>query len=137
MRESVDMWTQSHDGGRCSGAMTTNISECFNGVLKGARGLHIAALVEFTWSKLVEYFHDWHKEYQYELLQGKKWSEYAFDTWNENKLKSEKHYLKAFSNEQMIYQIVTQLNTCSAGGGNHSYEVRLQERTSVAGNGKT
>ena len=37
--ESMDMWSQSHDGGRRFGAMTTNISECFNGVLKGAQGL--------------------------------------------------------------------------------------------------
>ena len=63
INESVDMWTQSHDGGRRFGAMTTNISECFNGVLKGARGLPIAALIKFTWSKLVQYFHDRHKEY--------------------------------------------------------------------------
>ena len=34
--ESVDIWTQSHDSGRRFRAMTTNISECFNGVLKGA-----------------------------------------------------------------------------------------------------
>ena len=103
MSESVDMWIQSHNGGRCFGAMTTNISECFNGVLKGARGLLIAVMVEFTWSKLVEYFHDWHKEYHYELLEGKKWSEYAFSTWDGNKRKFKKHYLKAFSNEHMIY----------------------------------
>ena len=42
--EDLDKWTQSHDGGRRYGAMTTNISECFNGVLKGARGLPIAAI---------------------------------------------------------------------------------------------
>ena len=71
MRESVDMWTQSHDGGKRFGAMTTNISECFNGVLKGAWGLPIAALVEFTWNKLVQYFHDRRKEYHYELSEGK------------------------------------------------------------------
>ena len=53
MRESEDTWTQSHDGGRRFGVMTTNISEYFNGVLKGARGLPIATLVEFTWNKLV------------------------------------------------------------------------------------
>ena len=28
MSESVDMWIQSHDGGRRFGAMTTNISKC-------------------------------------------------------------------------------------------------------------
>ena len=65
--KSVDMWTQSHDGGRRFGIMTTHISECFNGVLKGARGLSIAAMVGFTWSKLVEYFHNRHKEYHYEF----------------------------------------------------------------------
>ena len=133
MRESVDLWTQSHDGGRRFWAMTTNISECFNGGLKGARGLPIATLVEFTWNKLVQYFHDRHKEYHYELSKGKKWSEYALSTWDENKCKSKKHYLKPFSNEELIFQVVTQLNTCSAGGGNHSYEVQLWERTCSCG----
>ena len=37
MKEDLDMWTQLHDGGYRYGAMTTNVSECFNGVLKGAR----------------------------------------------------------------------------------------------------
>ena len=58
MKEDLDMWTQLHDGGYRYGAMTTNVSEYFNGVLKGARGLPIAAIVEFTWSKFVAYFHD-------------------------------------------------------------------------------
>ena len=55
MKEDLDMWTQLHDGGYCYGAMTTNVSECFNGVLKGACDLTIAALVEFTHCKLVAY----------------------------------------------------------------------------------
>ena len=38
MSEDVEKWTQSQNGGRCYAAMTTNISECFNGVLKGACG---------------------------------------------------------------------------------------------------
>ena len=113
MSESVDMWTQSYDGGRHFEAITTNISECFNGVLKGARGLPIAAMVEFTWSKLVEYFHDRHKEITNELMEGKKWSTYAFSTWDENRRKSKKHYLKAFINQDMIYQVVSSLNMCS------------------------
>ena len=36
MKEDLEMWTLSHDGGYRYGAMTTNMSECFNGVLKGA-----------------------------------------------------------------------------------------------------
>ncbi|XP_075645812.1 uncharacterized protein LOC142616971 [Castanea sativa] len=53
MKEDIEKWTQLRDGGYRYRAMTTNVSECFNGVLKGAHGLPIAALVEFTWSKLV------------------------------------------------------------------------------------
>ena len=43
----LDKWTQAHDGGKRYGAMTTNISECFNGVLKGA-----------------QIFGDWEESYQ-------------------------------------------------------------------------
>ena len=71
MSEDVNKWTQSQDGGRRYGAMTTNISECFNGVLKGARGLPIAAMVEFTWSKFVAYFYDRHQKITSNLSQGK------------------------------------------------------------------
>ena len=58
MKEDLDICTQLHDGGYRYGAMTTNVSEYFNGVLKGARGLPIVAMFEFTHCKLVAYFHD-------------------------------------------------------------------------------
>ena len=67
MSEDLDKWTQLDDGGRHYWAMTTNISKCFNGVLKGARGLPIVAMVEFTWCKLVVYFHDQHKLITFDL----------------------------------------------------------------------
>ena len=133
MSEFMDMWTQSHDGGRRFGAMTTNISVCFNSVLNGARGLPIVAMIEFTWSKLVVYFHDRHKEITHDLLEGKRWSTYAMSTYLENRRKSEKHYVKAFNNEHRINQVVTSRNIYSTGGGNHSYEVRLLERTCSCG----
>ena len=133
MSESVDMWTQSHNGGRRYRAMTSNISECFNGVLKGAQGLPIAAMVEFTWSKLVAYFHDWHKEITHDFLEDKRWSTYAKCMNLENRRKSKKHYVRSFNNERAIYQIVTSHNIYSTWGGNHSYEVRLLERTCSCG----
>ena len=137
MSKSVDMWTQSHDGGRRFGAMTTNILECFNGVLKGAQGLPIVALVEFTWNKLVQYFHDRHKEYHYELSEGKKWSEYALSTWDGNKRKSKKHYLKPFGNEELIFQVVTQLNTIVQEGETTVMKFGYRKEHTVVGNGKT
>ena len=85
MSEDLDnKWTQSHDGGRHYRAMTTNISECFNGVLKGVRGLPIVAMVKFTWCKLVAYFHDRHKEIIFDLSQGKVWSDYAMGIYTKN-----------------------------------------------------
>ena len=57
MKEDLNMWTQLHDGRYRYGAMTTNVSECFNGVLKGARGLH--------------------KEITHDLSKGQVWSKYA------------------------------------------------------------
>ncbi|KAK4384378.1 hypothetical protein Sango_3066900 [Sesamum angolense] len=43
-----EKWTASHDGGWRCGILTINMSECINGVLKGARRLPISALVEIT-----------------------------------------------------------------------------------------
>ena len=46
----------SHDGGRRYGIMTTNMSEVFNNVLKGARSLPITALIQLTFFRLNNYF---------------------------------------------------------------------------------
>ena len=44
----LEKWALSYDGGRRYGIMTTNMSEVFNGVLKGARNLPITTLVQLT-----------------------------------------------------------------------------------------
>jgi hypothetical protein len=50
-------WARTHDdGGRRYGDMTSNLVECFNNVLKGARSLPVTAIVEYTFFKLNEYF---------------------------------------------------------------------------------
>ena len=100
MSEDLDKLTQSHDGGRRYGAMTTNISECFNGVLKGACSLPIAAMVEFTWCKLVAYFHDRHKLITSDLSQGKEWSDYAIGNYTRNEQKISGHTLRNFNHEE-------------------------------------
>ena len=52
----LQLWALSHDGGRRYGIMTTNMSEVFNSVLKGARSLPLTALVQLTFSRLNSYF---------------------------------------------------------------------------------
>ena len=51
-----DRWTLAHDGGRRYGLLTTNLSEIFNSVIKGARFLPITACVQLTFYRLVHYF---------------------------------------------------------------------------------
>ncbi|XP_076955122.1 uncharacterized protein LOC143629848 [Bidens hawaiensis] len=51
-----ERWTLAHDGGKRYGLLTTNLSEIFNSVLKGARFLPITACVQLTFYRLVHYF---------------------------------------------------------------------------------
>ena len=50
------LWALSHDGGRRYGIMTTNMSEVFNNVLKGAHSLPFIALVQLTFFRHNSYF---------------------------------------------------------------------------------
>ncbi|XP_065615701.1 uncharacterized protein LOC136061628 [Quercus suber] len=133
MKEDLQMWTQLYDGGYRYGAMTTNVSECFNGVSKGARGLPIAAMVEFTHSKLVAYFHDRHKEITHDLSIAKVWSKYVLEIYKKNLQKSISHQIAAYNNQNSIYQVITAYNINSSGGGHHSHEVNLIARTCHCG----
>ena len=51
-----ELWALAHDNGRRYRAMTTNLSEYFNGVLRGARNLPITAMVQYIFFKLCELF---------------------------------------------------------------------------------
>jgi len=52
----LEKWTQAYDGGKRYGHMTTNLAECINFVLKGARFLPISALVKTTFEKTKTWF---------------------------------------------------------------------------------
>ena len=47
----------AHGGGHWYGWMTTNIVECINGVLKGARMLPITTFIRLTFYRCVKIFH--------------------------------------------------------------------------------
>ena len=51
-----EKWVLSHDRGRRYGMMSTNMSEVFNSVLKGARSLPVTALVQLIFFRLNSYF---------------------------------------------------------------------------------
>ena len=52
----LQLWALSHDGGRIYEIMTTNMSEVFNSVIKGARSLPLTALVQLKFYRLNSYF---------------------------------------------------------------------------------
>ena len=94
---SKDKWALTIDKGYSYGAMTTNISECLNGVLKGARNLPIMAMVKYTWFKLNAYFDDRRNESIVQLNSRKKWCKYALDIFMRNKEKAEHHKMTRLS----------------------------------------
>ena len=69
-RLDTKKWTLAHDGGHRYGWMTTNIAECINGVLKGARMLPITALVRLTFYRCVSYFETRRTEIQSRIANG-------------------------------------------------------------------
>ena len=53
---SVKQCALAHNGDRRYEMMTTNLSEVFNSVLKGAQNLSITASVQLTFYRLVNFF---------------------------------------------------------------------------------
>ena len=109
-----EKWALTFDKGYCYGAMTTNVSECFNGVLKGARSLPITAMVRYTWFKPNAYFDDCCYKSIAQFNSGKKWCKYAFDIFMKNKAKAEHYRVTRLSVKQQSYQVDTPHNLGTA-----------------------
>ncbi|XP_017441222.1 uncharacterized protein LOC108346671 [Vigna angularis] len=52
----LQKWSQAFDGGRRYGHLTTNLAECTNSILKGARSLPICALIRTTFERTQSWF---------------------------------------------------------------------------------
>ncbi|GFS34309.1 hypothetical protein Acr_00g0033200 [Actinidia rufa] len=63
-------WTLAYDGGYRWGVTTTNDSECYNNVLRGARDLPITSCVEVTLYRLVATFNDKRRQIESALAKG-------------------------------------------------------------------
>ena len=94
--------------------MTTNLSVCFNGVLKGARSLPIIALVKFTFFKLVSYFDDHRAKIQDQLSSGEVYSKYAMDILLRCREKAKGHTITRFDRNRGVFDIRTRLNLGSS-----------------------
>ena len=61
------------------------------------------------------------------------WSKYALKIFGQNLQKSTTHQVNAYNNQNGTYQVITAYNTYSSGGGHHSHEVNLVDRTCHCG----
>jgi len=52
----LEKWTQAYDGGKRLSHKTTNLAECINSILMGARSLPICALVKSTFERTKDWF---------------------------------------------------------------------------------
>ncbi|KAK4407914.1 hypothetical protein Sango_0372400 [Sesamum angolense] len=117
-----EKWTASLDGGWRCGILTTNMSECINGVLKGARRLPVSALVEITLERTVHYFRvraiKGHKMLQNNQL----WTDFAckmFISWQQ---KAVEHTVTKYSHAQQSASVVTRRQI---GHGMNTHVVKI------------
>ena len=114
--------------------MTTNLSECFNSVLKSVRSLPITAMVQYIFFKLVSYFDARHNQTQAQLDDGQVFSKYATDIFEKNKEKATKHGpVNRYDHRSGIFDVQTPINAFSANKGNHIQVVNLLEKNCTRG----
>ena len=125
----MEKWTLAHDGGHCYGAMTTNLSESFNGIPKSARNLPITALVELTYYCCVAYFANQYTKACAKVTAGEYITAYAKNKFNKWEKKAPKHSVIMFSHEDGLFEVRTPINPNSAYRGNHHHEVNMRAST--------
>lgn len=125
-----EKWSLAHDGGWRRGIMTTNMSECINGVLKGARRLPITAIVELTFQRCVQYFIQRRTRSQKMMEKNQPWTDYAyqkFDMWSK---KSIEHRVVTFDQR---YQTASVAAGSRPGRQHHVQVVNISTRECTCG----
>ncbi|KAL0425925.1 UNVERIFIED_CONTAM: hypothetical protein Sradi_1127300 [Sesamum radiatum] len=105
--EMIDktQWTLSHDSGWRTGILTTNMSECVNGVLKGARRLSIVAIVQITFHRSVRYFLERTTRCHRMLNANQEWADFVFRIFEARQAEAGSH----------TYVVKLKHKTCSCG----------------------
>ncbi|KAJ7974396.1 Transposon protein, putative, Mutator sub-class [Quillaja saponaria] len=128
-RIPLEQWALAHDGGHRFDFMTTNLGECMNNVLKGARQVPITAHLRLTFYRCVKYFVEHRAYINAELGAG---NQYTTDTIEKIQNWAERaggHELRQFHTGLGIIEIKTQFRGWQARKGGNQHTVRLNERT--------
>ena len=128
-RLDTKKWTLAHDGGHRYGWMTTNIAECINGVLKGARMLPITALVRLTFYRCVSYFETRRTEIQTQMANGDLYTSYAINKITKYQSRANGHTANIFHRSNEIFEVTTAPHGFHMDKGNNIQIVKLKERT--------
>ncbi|RZB47043.1 hypothetical protein D0Y65_050901 [Glycine soja] len=98
-------WTQAYDEGKQYGHMTTNLAECMNSVLKGARALPITALVNETFNKINDSFVTNDIKIMNMIKAGHSYSEDVYVMMQENQHIATSHYVRMYGRETGEFEI--------------------------------
>ncbi|KAL6545271.1 hypothetical protein OROGR_009145 [Orobanche gracilis] len=125
-RHPLHRWTLAHDGGRRYGLLTTNLSEIFNSVLKGARFLPITACVQLTFYRLVHYFEVRRPLGSSAQANGDAYTPHVIAKQVALMSKASAHFLRSFNREKGIFELTTQR-------GRNVQVVNLEKKTCTCG----
>nr|XP_007155040.1 hypothetical protein PHAVU_003G167900g [Phaseolus vulgaris]ESW27034.1 hypothetical protein PHAVU_003G167900g [Phaseolus vulgaris] len=125
-RIPLEKCTQAYDGGKRYGHMTTNLAECINFVLKGARSLPIFALVKATFEKTKTWFLERALKIDTMLRAGHHYPEDITILFRKNQQDSTMCFVERFNIENSEFD-VQELATPQHGRRPQSYTVRLND----------
>ncbi|CAH1427413.1 unnamed protein product [Lactuca virosa] len=122
----LNRWTLAYDGGRRYGLLTTNLSEIFNSVLKGARFLPITACVQLTFYRMVHYFEVRRPLGSSSQANGDAHTPHVIAKQVALMAKASAHSLRSFNREKGIFELITQR-------GRNVQVVNLEQKTCTCG----
>ncbi|XP_057760166.1 uncharacterized protein LOC130980512 [Arachis stenosperma] len=102
---SVERWVSAFDGDHCWGHMTTNLVECINSFLKGARNLPVTALVLSTFYRLNELFTQKSTEAHERLCNGFTYSEFTTKRVEESFRRAENIVVNWFERRNEMFEV--------------------------------
>ena len=107
--------------------MTTNMSEVFNSVLKGARSLPVTALVQLTFFRLNSYFVVRSEQGVNRLASNEEYTPYVDVKIKANVVKEGSHDIFLYDHIQGQFHVKTNRGTKSSLNSGRTYHVNLQE----------
>ena len=109
--------------------MTTNIVECINEVLKGARMLLITTLVQLTFYRCVSYFETCRVEIRARMIVRDVYTAYAINKFRRTETKASGHSVTIFHQINQTFEVITTLHRFQMNKGCNKQVLKLNKGT--------